>query len=130
MPGRIITALKQAKSMNPVMLLDEIDKMGSDFKGDPSSAMLETYFRPRASATERPIEVLPTPGGPYRHIICPFILEVPVDLSDVLFITTANSLDTIPAPLRDRMEIIELSSYTREEKFNIAKRHLLPRYFR
>ncbi len=112
MPGRIINALKQAKCMNPVILFDEIDKMGNDYKGDPASAMLEV-LDPEQNST-----------------FTDHYFEIPVDLSDALFITTANTTDTIPAPLLDRMDIIELGSYTREEKFHIAKNHLIPKTFK
>lgn len=109
MPGRIIAAVKKSKVKNPLLILDEVDKLSNDYKGDPTSALLEVL------------------DAEQNHSFHDHYIDMPFDLSEVMFITTANDYDAIPSPLRDRMEVIELGSYTIEEKFYIAKKHLIPK---
>ena len=109
LPGRIVRAITEAGSMNPVVLLDEIDKVGADYRGDPTAALLEVL------------------DPAQNHTFRDHYLEVELDLSDVVFLATANVLDSIPAPLLDRMELVQLDGYTEDEKVTIARDHLLPR---
>jgi ATP-dependent Lon protease len=109
LPGRLVRAIREAGSMNPVVLLDEVDKIGADFRGDPASALLEVL------------------DPAQNHTFRDHYLELELDLSDVLFLATANVADTIPAPLLDRMEVVALDGYTEDEKVAIARNHLLPR---